>query len=104
MAIHTFGGYVEKFHPHIHAIVSNGLFAKTQTFYVMPEVDLKPLEELFRANLFNMLKKEGKVNDDLINKLMEWRHSGFSVHNGVKVKRDDERIPGPIYYPQYLLY
>ncbi len=61
MAIHTFRDYVEKFHPHIHAIVSDGLFAKTQTFYVMPKpvpacfkqgVDLKPLEEIFRARLF----------------------------------------------------
>jgi hypothetical protein len=90
MAIHSFGDYPEKFHPHIHAIVSDGLFAKTATFYVMPEVDLKPLEEIFRANVFKMLKEEGKIGDDLINKLMSWRHSGFSVHNGVRVRRDDD--------------
>jgi len=45
MTIHTFGNYAEKFHPHIHAIVSDGLFRETGTFYVMPDVDLKPLEE-----------------------------------------------------------
>ncbi|MBW1714910.1 MAG: hypothetical protein JRJ77_03660, partial [Deltaproteobacteria bacterium] len=45
MSIHSFGDYPEKFHPHIHAIVSDGLFARTGTFYVMPGVDLKPLEE-----------------------------------------------------------
>jgi hypothetical protein len=37
-----------------------------------------------------MLKEEGKIGDDLINKLMSWRHSGFSVHNGVRVRRDDD--------------
>lgn len=90
ITIHTFGEYAEKFHPHIHAIVSDGLFAKNQTFYVMPRVDVRPLEQIFRAEVFKMLKREGKINDDLINKLIKWRHSGFSVHNGVRVARDDE--------------
>ena len=27
----------------VHAIVSDGLFRKSGTFYVMPDVDLKPL-------------------------------------------------------------
>ena len=36
-------------------------------------------------------QEEGKIGDDLINRLMGWRHSGFSVYNGVRVRRDDER-------------
>jgi hypothetical protein len=36
----------------------------------MPEVDLKPLEEIFRANFFKMLKEEGKIGDDLITELV----------------------------------
>jgi len=48
---YTFGDNAEKFHPHINAIVSDGLFAKTEIFLVIPEVDLKPLEELFPANV-----------------------------------------------------
>ncbi len=91
MTIHTFGNYAEKFHPHIHAIVSDGLFRETGTFYVMPEIDLKPLEDIFRASVFKMLKDEGKIDDVLINKLVCWRHSGFSVHNGVRIARDDEK-------------
>ncbi len=90
MTIHTFGNHAEKFHPHIHAIVSDGLFRKTGAFYVMPDIDLKPLEDIFRASVFRMLKGEGKINEDTINKLMAWRHSGFSVHNGSRVARDDE--------------
>jgi hypothetical protein len=34
----------------------------------MPKVDLKPLEEIFHARVFKMLKEKWKVNDDLINK------------------------------------
>ena len=38
-----------------------------------------------------MLKdRRAKIDDDTINKLMSWRHSGFSVHNGSRVARDDE--------------
>jgi len=49
MTIHTFGNYPEKFHPHLHAIVTDGLFNKNGTFYVMPKAKLKPFEEIFRV-------------------------------------------------------
>jgi len=91
MSTHSFGDYPEKFHPHIHAIVSDGLFARTGTLYVMPGVALKPFEEIFRASVFKMLKEEGKIGDGLINRLMSWRHYDFSVHNGVRVRRNDEQ-------------
>ena len=74
----------------VHAVASDGLFAKDGSFYVSPDMDLKPLEEIFRANVFKMLKKEGKINDDVINNLLSWRHSGFSVDNGVRIAKDDE--------------
>ena len=41
----------------------------------MPEVDLKPIEEMFRASVLKMFKEEGKIGDDLINKLMSWKPS-----------------------------
>ena len=57
----------------------------------MRETDLKPLEDLFRAEVFKFLKKEGKINDEMIGKLMNWRHSGFSVDNGVRISEKDEK-------------
>jgi len=51
MTIHTFGDYMEKFHPHPHAMVSGGLFRKLGTFYAIPKADLEPLEEIFRAKV-----------------------------------------------------
>lgn len=62
------------------------------SFYVMPEIKLKPLQELFRAAVLKMLKKEGKIDDDFIRMIMQWRHvSGFNIHNGVKIARSDEK-------------
>jgi len=40
---------------HLHAFVSDGLFRKSGVFYVMPKVDLGPLEEIFRAKVLKRL-------------------------------------------------
>ena len=40
----------------------------------------------------SMLKREGLIDDTFIAKIMKWRHtSGFSAHNGMQIKRDDEQ-------------
>jgi len=86
LAIQTFGDYA-KWHPHIHALVADGLFTESGYFYVMPKVDTRPLAEVFRASVLKMLKDEGRLDDTLINKILTWRHnSGFSVHNEVRIQ------------------
>jgi len=47
VAIQTFGDLVN-LNPHLHAIVSDGLFASNGWLYVVPDLDLKKLELLFR--------------------------------------------------------
>jgi hypothetical protein len=79
MVIHTFGDYA-RFHPHLHAIVADGLFRKNGTFYVLPKYEMKQLEEIFRSRILAMLKCKGKIAGDLIQKLMNWRYSGKEPH------------------------
>ena len=69
--------------------MADGLFRKTGTFYIIPDVDLKPLEDIFRANVFKILKEGGKIDDVIIKKLMNWKHSGFSVYNKARVYQKD---------------
>jgi hypothetical protein len=72
LTIHTFGDFSHKWHPHIHMLVSDGLFLKNGLFYVMPSrIDLKPLEDIFQATILKMLKEEGKINDDIITNLLK---------------------------------
>ena len=79
MVIHTFGDYA-RWHPHIHVLIADGLFRKNGVFYVMPRIALQPLQEIFRAKVLAMLKKEGRIDDTLIQNIMKWRHtSGFST-------------------------
>ena len=54
----------------LYFLVTDDLFNGNGLFYVMRETDLKPLEDLFRAEVFKFLKKEGKINDEMIGKLM----------------------------------
>jgi hypothetical protein len=49
---------------------------------VCPPPDTGALEKLFRYKVFNMLKAEGKINDVVIENMMNWRHSGFNVYCG----------------------
>ncbi len=91
VAIQSFGDYA-RFHPHLHALVADGLFLESGYFFVMPKADLKPLREIFRALVLKMLKKEGLIDDTFIKMLMSWQHvSGFNAHNKVRIKKDDEK-------------
>ena len=87
MVIHTFGDYA-RFHSPLHAIVADGLFRRNGT--VLPKCKMKQLEEIFRSRILAMLKCKGKIADDFIQKLMNWRHSGFSVYAGNRIARDDK--------------
>jgi Putative transposase len=90
LTIQTFGDYA-KWHPHIHAIVADGLFRRNGVFYEMPKTGLKPLAELFRARLLKLLVKEGVIDDGFVAMLMKWNHtSGFNVDNSVRIAKDDQ--------------
>ncbi|MGH7256198.1 MAG: transposase, partial [Nitrospirales bacterium] len=59
--------------------------------YVIPDIDLKKLEQLFRHKVLTMLRREGKIDDALIKRLAGWRHSGFSIHHQVRIDRQDHQ-------------
>lgn len=88
VAIQTFGDYA-CFHPHLHALVADGLFLESGYFFVMPKVDLHPLRELFRAHVLKMLKKEGLIDDTFIKRLcpgdMSPAFSTLEIYDFVKV-------------------
>lgn len=58
IAIQTFGD-LANFHPHLHAIATDGAFQSTGWFHVLPKIDLKRLEELFRHWGLKLLRLKG---------------------------------------------
>ncbi len=81
VAVQSFGDF-QNFHPHLHVLATDGCFYNDDAFMVCPPPDTGELEKLFRYEVFKMLKAEGKINDVVIENMMNWRHSGFNVYCG----------------------
>ena len=108
MTLHTFGEYLD-FHPHIHALVADGLFLREPpppkaaappsslqppacpfesqpfSFSAFQLFKLKPLEELFRAKVIHLLVEQKLLPPERVPVLYSWKHSGFNVHAGEPV-------------------
>jgi hypothetical protein len=70
-------------------------------FHVLPEIDIKKLESLFRHKVLKLLLKEKRISEEWVGKLLSWRNSGFNIHNQVKIKSQDKR--GRESLAQYIL-
>ena len=89
IAVHTYGDFLN-FNPHLHAIVTDGCFRPDGGFQIVPDFVLQDLEAAFQHEVLKMLKKEGKINDAIIENMLSWHHSGFHVHVGSRIWPDDE--------------
>ncbi len=67
---------------HLHSLATDGCFYNDAAFMVCPPPDTVELEDLFRHEVFKMLKSEGKINELIIENMTGWRHSGFNVYCG----------------------
>jgi hypothetical protein len=85
-------------------LVADGLFTRHGRFHVMPEIVLKPLEELFRARVTcpqcysvaggsRFLWTRGLLPPARANMLRGWVHSGFNVHRSRQVLPDEREDP-----------
>lgn len=68
----------------------HGCFLSDDTFQMAPDFIAKDLENAFRYEVLKMLKKEGKINDTIIENMLSWNHSGFHVYIGGRILPDDE--------------
>ena len=67
-------------HPHLHALVADGLFDPQGGFHPLPEeIVLWPLEEMFRRRVIAFLVDQELLPRDRAEMLLSW-HSGFSLH------------------------
>jgi hypothetical protein len=95
IAVQTYGDFLN-FNPHLHAIVSDGCFLDDGGFHMVPgftrdlQVIWEDLEEIFQYEVLNMLKKEGKINDAIIENMLSWRHSGLHVYISDRIYSDDK--------------
>jgi len=92
IAVQSFGDF-QNFNPHLHVIATNGCFRENDAFKVCPPPRTADLEELFRYEVFKMLKKENLITDAVIENMLSWRHSGFGVYCGKAIwPRNEEGL------------
>jgi hypothetical protein len=89
IAVQTYGDFLN-FNPHLHAITTDGCFLDDGSFKTAPGFILEDLEEFFQYEVLKMLKKEGKINDAVIENMLSWRHSGFNVYIGDRITPSDK--------------
>jgi hypothetical protein len=65
---------------YLHVIGTDGCFYGNGSFKTCPAPNPKDIEDLFRYEVFKMLKAEGKITDVVIENMMNWCHSGFNVY------------------------
>jgi len=86
--VQTFGDLVT-FNPHIHVLAADGVFRPDGVFVALPALPAKLLEQGFRSEVLKLLVAEGAIGERLCASMLAWRHSGFSVHNSVRVRAGD---------------
>ena len=83
-------GDLANWHPHVHAIVSRGGWTRDGEWIPVAFVDEHSAELLYRHKVMRLLQDEGLLSDERIELLLSWRHTGFSVHNRVRVEPEDQ--------------
>lgn len=82
-AVHTFGDYLI-FHPHLHVLAANGLFAPDGHFHCMPAEDLDPAIELCRHRFLHALRETKLISPGKLADLLSWKHSRLPHPTGAR--------------------
>jgi len=77
------------FHPHIHALVTDGGFHPNWVFRVLPPGPAELLEQQLRRAVLQLLLADEAIDEDLVAKPLNWQHSIFSVNNRVRIEARD---------------
>lgn len=86
--VQAFGDLVN-FNPHVHALVADGVFEASGRFVALPPVPETLLAERLRRAVLGLLVRREAIDPALAGQMLSWRHSGFSVHNRVRVAAGD---------------
>jgi ribosomal protein S27E len=86
--IQTFGQLIH-YHPHLHAIATDGAFTPDGTFLCLPKIDKQRLLKAWQDNVFDLFLTAGKIDQETIDQMRAWPHSGFSVDHSVYLPTHD---------------
>lgn len=88
-AIQTHGELLH-WHPHCHVLITCGAFTPTGDFIELPQFDLERLLVAWREQVFTLYLAEEKIEPEVVENMLTWRHSGFSADQSVFLPADDQ--------------
>ena len=80
-----------QWHPHGHLFLSDGAFSDDGTFHTLESWDGEAVMKLFRERLLARLIERHAISEELAQKLLRWRHPGFSAHIGEPIPFEDNK-------------
>ncbi len=84
-------GTLANWHPHLHVLATDGAFRPDGTFVPLGTHALAVLTEAFRRAVLRAFVQHGLFNDEVAASMLAWPHSGFHVHNAVRLDGEDLR-------------
>ncbi len=87
MALHTAGDLLA-FHPHIHSVLLDGAILPDGTFKQV-DIDSDLLQRKFADKIFASLLAEELLDDDTVQSMRDWPHSGFNAFLGEPILPTD---------------
>ena len=88
-AIQTFGQLLH-WNPHIHSLVTCGAFTPDGDFLELSEFDMDSLLVAWQEAVFALYLAEGKIEQEVVENMRSWEHSGFSVDQSVLLSAGDQ--------------
>ena len=70
--IQTFGDLINS-HPHIHALVPDGIFLDSGTFVKVDAIPMDIILETWENKVFEFLLKEKKISLDVVDTIRSWK-------------------------------
>jgi hypothetical protein len=86
--IQRFGQLVH-FHPHAHAIVTDGGFTPDGIFVCLPGIETNRLLAVWEMKVFEFLLAAEKIDQRTVAEMRSWEYSGFSIDNSVYLSPGD---------------
>jgi hypothetical protein len=84
-------------HPHLHVLAAAGAFRADGGFVHSPLFDAAVLRDLFQANVLALLLRERFISPELVERMREWRHSGFHAYAGEEIPDIEDALRVGLY-------